>query len=284
MASSVTSADEKMADAYWSRISAAWHLIGPPLRPSSEDITVMEHIVGTWQCDSSGRPARAGILGVTPEIVAMRWPQLSSLTAFDKEPAMIRNIWPTGLIPHAAAVCCNWISLPTADAGLDIVVGDGSLSQLSFPDECRKVSRELARVISAGGLLVLRLFVPPPEHETVDSVFEELWNGRIDNFNAFKWRLLMSLQEIPEKGVCVGDAWEVWHSRISSPERLAGTLGWSVESVRVIDRYCGESAVYSFPPLESITGLLEPDFYLSELVVPSYQDGNRYPTVCFTRR
>ena len=244
----------------------------------------MERMVHDWHRDTSCCSPRAGILGVTPEIVGMGWPEQTRVTAFDKEPAMIGYLWPKDGIPHATAICCNWLSLPIADASLDMVAGDGPLTQLSFPDEFQAVASELARVVAPGGLLVLRLFVPPPEHESVDNVFKELWNGRIENFNSFRWRLLMSLQECPENGICVGKAWEAWHARIPSPEQLAECLGWPLEAIRVIDRYCSAPAVYTFTPLESISALLEPHFYLAEQVVPSYQDGIRYPTVSFRRR
>ena len=95
--------------------------------------------------------------------------------------------------------------------------------------------------------------------------------------------MLMTLQGSPEKGICLGDAWDVWHSRVPSPERLAGLLGLPIETIRVIDRYRSVATVYSFPSLESVCTLLEPDFSMTELVVPSYQDGIRYPTVCFQR-
>lgn len=268
---------------YWNRIGSDWSLVGPPLRPSAEDTAIMERMVHDWQRDTSCCSPRAGILGVTPEIVGMHWPEQTRVTAFDKEPAMIGYLWPKGGIPRATAICCNWLSLPVADAGLDVVAGDGPLTQLSFPEEHQQVARQLARVVAPGGLLVQRLFVLPVEREPVDSVFEELWSGRIVNFNAFRWRLLMALQENSENGICIGDAWEVWHSRIPSPEQLAGTLGWPIEAVRVIDRYRAETTVYTFSSLESVRALLEPDFTLTELVVPSYQDGIRYPTVSFRR-
>lgn len=268
---------------YWNRIGSDWSLVGPPLRPSAEDTAVMERLVGDWHRGSERSIPRAGILGVTPEIVGMRWPEQTSITAFDKEPAMISYLWPKDGSSQAKAICCNWLSLPIADASLDVVAGDGSLTQLSFPDEFISIARELSRVVSSGGILVLRLFVPPPNHEPVDRVFDELWSGRIVNFNAFRWRLLMSLQESPQKGICVGDAWEVWNSRIPMPEHLAKVLGWPIDSIRVIDRYSSATAIYTFASLESIRAILEPNFSMVESFIPSYQDGISYPTVCFRR-
>ncbi|MBL0225045.1 MAG: class I SAM-dependent methyltransferase [Geobacteraceae bacterium] len=269
---------------YWNRIGSDWSLIAPPLRPCAEDTVCMERMVRDWYGDPARGSLRAGVLGVTPEIVCMNWPEQARITAFDKEPAMIGYLWPKSGLPHATPLCCNWLSLPIADAGLDVVAGDGSLTQLSFPDEHQGVARELARVVAPGGILVLRLFVPPLERESVDTVFDELRNGRMVNCSAFRWRLLMSLQECPEKGICVGEAWEVWHSRIPSPELLAESLGWPIEAVRVIDRYRSATAVYTFTSLETVRALLEPAFFMTERVVPSYQEGIRYPTVCFRRR
>jgi hypothetical protein len=93
----------------------------------------------------------------------------------------------------------------------------------------------------------------------------------------------MALQETPENGICVGEAWDVWHSRISSPELLAEKLNWPIEAIRVIDRYRSAAAVYTFTPLGSVCALLAPDFSMTEQIVPSYQDGICYPTVCFRR-
>lgn len=274
---------QTIPDPFWNRIISDWALVGPPLRPTPEETAVMEAMVRDWHREAACRSPRAGILGVTSEIVAMRWPEQTHISAFDKEPSIIAALWPKGGVPHAEAVCCNWLSLPIPDSSLDVVTGDGPLTQLSSLDEYRELARELARVVAPGGLLVLRLFVPPSERETVDSVFEELWCGRIENASAFRWRLLMSLQESPETGICLGDAWEEWHTRVSSPERLAETLGWPVEAVRVIDRYRSVATVYTFTPLDSVCALLEPDFSLTGQFVPSYRDGVRYPTVCFRR-
>lgn len=268
---------------YWDRIGSDWSLIGPPLRPCAEDTAAMEDMLLSWRRSRAAVPLTAGVLGVTPEIVRMAWPEQTRISAFDKEPAMIGYLWPKEGIPHATAICCDWGSLPVADGALDVVAGDGPLTQLSFRGEHRQVARELARVTAPEGLLLLRLFVPPAEREPVETVFEDLWNGRIGNFNVFRWRLLMSLQESEETGICVGEAWKEWHARIPSPELLAGTLGWPIEVIRVIDRYCSAVAVYTFATLTSIESLLAPDFSLSEQRVPSYQDGERYPTVCFRR-
>jgi SAM-dependent methyltransferase len=164
----------------------------------------MERMAREWYVEAGDHTLEAAVLGVTPEIVNMGWPEQTLVTAFDKEPAMIGYLWPKAVNPHAKAVCCNWRSLPVADACLGVVAGDGSLTQLSFSGEHQDVARELTRVIMPGGILVLRLFVPPLEPESVEHVFEDLWSGQIENFNAFRWRLLMSLQESPEKGVCVG--------------------------------------------------------------------------------
>lgn len=272
------------SEATWNNLISDWSLLGSPLRPAPEDTTAMECMVRDWHRCSPSISPRAGILGVTPEIVGMRWPEQTRITAFDKEPAMIAAFWPKEGIPHATAICCNWLSFPLEDTSLEVIAGDGSLTLLSFPDQYTEIARELSRVVVPGGIIVLRLFVPPLERESVDYLFDELWKGSINNFNAFRWRLVMALQENPENGVCMGDAWEVWHSKIPEPESLAKTLGWPIETVRMIDRYRSLPVICSFPTLVSLCSIMEPNFTLTERFVPSYQDGERYPTVCFQRR
>lgn len=267
---------------YWDKFGSDWSLIGPPLRPCSEDNEIMERLIARWDQVARIPAPQAVLLGVTQEIVSMKWPEKTHLLAFDREPGMIRSLWPQHRLSNAAALCANWLSLPLVDGSADIVVGDGSLSLLAFPGEYRELARELARVLAPGGLVVLRLYVVPDVPDSMDEVFRELWAGMIGNFNTFKWRLAMAMLDPADYGVTVSDMWEVWQTRIDCAEGLSDALGWPLPVIRMIERYRGCTATrYSFPPLASVREAFEPFFTLDEVVFPSYQDGRRYPTVCF---
>lgn len=244
----------------------------------------MERLVSRWSHTSAALAPQAAVLGVTPEIVNMHWHAITRVTAFDNSPEMIRHLFTPHQCQNVSAVCANWLSLPLHDASCGIVLGDGSFVLLSFPGEYRLLGRELARVLQPGGILVIRVFVLPPEREQVEALFDELWSGSVRNFNAFKWRLLMALQESPEAAVCVGEAWKAWHARVPSPEKLAAALGWQLPEINMIDKYRGDvTTCYSYPRVEDLCETLAPHFCLTDHIIPSYEDGERYPTLCFTR-
>lgn len=269
---------------YWGNVGNDWDLIGPPLRPCLEDIASMEKLVDRWAGTARVTAPQAVILGVTPEIVGMRWPENTHILAFDREPSMIQNLWPHHRLSNAAALCSDWSELPLVDGSADVVMADGSFIFLAFPGEYRDLALELARIVAPGGIVVVRLFVPPHHKESVDDIFKDLWDGSIGNFNTFKWRLAMALSDPRDFSICVNDVWEAWNARICSAEQLADKLGWSLPVVRMIERYQGcVSTRYTFPPLNLISDALAPLFTQEQLCIPTYQDGERYPTVCFRR-
>jgi hypothetical protein len=268
---------------YWDNVGSDWDLIGPPLRPCPEDSAIMEQLVDRWVRKAQAAVSQAVILGVTQEIVGMRWPEKTHILAFDREPARIKSLWPRHL-PNAAALCSNWLELPLVDGYADLVLADGSFTLLKFPGEYRDLSKELARILSPGGIVVVRLYVAPDSKESVDDIFKDLWGGKISNFNTFKWRLAMALLDPSDYSSSFNEVWEAWHARMSSPEKLAETLGWPLPVIRMIERYRGcVSTRNSYPPLDKIRQALAPLFIQEDIVIPSYQDGERYPTVCFRK-
>lgn len=275
---------QSSVETYWSKFASDWSLIGHPLRPSSEDNAIMEQMLAKYLCTKSGVPVHAVMLGVTQEIAAMQWPENTNILAFDREPAIIRALWPRYHSAHAAALCSNWLELPLVEGYADLVVGDGSLTLLSFPCEYQKLARELARVIAPDGIMVLRVYAAPSNRDAVDTIFKDLWDGKIGNFNTFKWRLAMALTEDADFCVSVNEIWEAWNANVDSAEKLAEILGWSLPVVGMIERYRNcTSTKYSFPPLDQVKEVFAPFFVQEEMVIPSYQDGERYPTVCFRK-
>jgi hypothetical protein len=58
--------------AHWPGIARSWHLVGPPLRPSPEEIELFERSIMRWA--QGAQEIQALILGVTPELFLLRWP------------------------------------------------------------------------------------------------------------------------------------------------------------------------------------------------------------------
>jgi SAM-dependent methyltransferase len=270
--------------AYWDKVGSDWDLIGPPLRPCIEDIAIMEQLVARWTNYTCNAALQAVVLGVTQEIIEMKWPEKTHILAFDQELAMINSIWPRHRYANAAAICSNWLSLPLVDGYADIVMCDGSFTLLAFDEEYQKLALELSRILAPDGIVIARMYVAPDCKQPVEDVFKDLWNNKIGNFNTFKWRLAMALIDPSDFSVSVNKVFEAWSARMISAEQLSEELNWPLAVIQMIERYkdCA-STRYSFPPLHRIREIMAPQFRQEEIIIPSYQDGERYPTLCFRK-
>ena len=56
-----------------------WNLLGPPLRPSRDDVAILEGVV-----QSLHTAPRVLLLGVTPELATLAWPAGTELVAVDR--------------------------------------------------------------------------------------------------------------------------------------------------------------------------------------------------------
>jgi len=261
----------------WIKNAKQWSLVGPPLRPSAEDLRFVEAALEDARPKAAG--LRAMVLGVTPELATLRWPAATSLVAVDKSAPMIRAIWPRSGIPAGAAVVHgDWRTMPLGAGTRDVAVGDGSFNCLTFPAEYRRVSTELSNVLAPGGVLILRMFVRPVLREPIDAIVSDLWSGATRTFDAFRWRLNMHVQPTTEQGVRFGDTWDVWQSLGIDGAALSERTGLSRERISAIDAYRDSTTQFTFPTLQECRDVLAPDF--DELVcwTPTYELGDRCPT------
>src|SRR5262249_29680285 len=126
-----------------------------------------------------------------------------SRIALDKTFAMIQNIWPHGSLNGEKAVCADWRLMPLASSTIDLALGDGSLSSLSYPDGYAAAFAELRRVLRPGARLILRCFTQPSRPETPDEILAELARGRVGSMHALKLSLCMAMQSTLETGISV---------------------------------------------------------------------------------
>ena len=114
----------------WARQAKQWSQLGPPLRPSAEDMVPCQAAIDEWHSRHAGAP-RALILGVTPDLATLRWRPGSAVVGSDLSFPMIRVVWPgpdAGAGVRRLAVQADWAFLPLPDAVCDLVLGDGSFS------------------------------------------------------------------------------------------------------------------------------------------------------------
>jgi SAM-dependent methyltransferase len=269
------------AAAHWPDIARLWQQVGPPLRPSGQDIAILTGILSPRGRDR-GAP-RALILGVTPELYSLPWPQGTDLVAADHTRGMIDVVWPG---PRNAVVCADWTTLPFKDGSRDVVLCDGGIHLLSYPDSHWLFVRTLRRVVAAGGLCLFRLFIPPRRREAPGRVLDDLREGKIPNLNILKLRLGMSLQENVTRGTALGQVWNAVHEAAPDFERLASRIGWPLDHLLAINTYRNSEIRYHFLDLDEVRRLFCDDpggFELVTIQVPTYELGDRCPTIVLRR-
>src|SRR6185295_7215272 len=177
-------------DSYWFALARSYAALGPPLLPSPEDLRFMEQTVASHPKDC----LQALLLGVTPAIVQMQWPERTSLLALDNSTAMAQALWSRDVPRNRWVACGNWLAMPRRDRSCDVVIGDGSVNCVRY-DDFRGVASEVRRLLRDDGVFVLRCYVQPAVQERPEDVFADMFCAAIPSFHHFKFRLLMAMQQ-----------------------------------------------------------------------------------------
>jgi SAM-dependent methyltransferase len=265
----------------WSAVARQWEQIGQPLRPTAQDLDFVSAAIGTWV--SQHHTPRALVLGVTPELYNLPWPLGTDILAIDHTQAMIDAVWPG---PKDAAICAEWTEMPLPDSSRDIVLCDGGVILLHYPDDHRKFVDQLSRIIAPGGLCILRLFVPPEEREDIESVFRDLLESRIANLNLLKLRLGMAMQPSASQGIQPRQVWNAIHQVAPDLDHLAERIGWPIEHLLAINAYRDRATSYHFLSIQQVLELFcttQAGFEHESTHIPDYELGERCPTLVLRR-
>ncbi|HTR00556.1 MAG TPA: class I SAM-dependent methyltransferase [Candidatus Acidoferrum sp.] len=266
----------------WELRAQAWSRLQPPLRPSPADCAFIARWIDRYH---AGMPAHAAglrvlILGATPEYHALPWPAHTRLLAADVSSTMLDQVWPG---PRATTLCRDWLTLPPDPEGFDLVLGDGSLSQLRWPDQHTAMTTVLHGLLKPGGLLLLRMFVRESGHEDFDTVLREWQATPASNVDAAKLRLWLACQRNAVEGVSPPEFWRQLAARIPDVSHLARLLGTSIDAARrITDEYLHmEQLRFHFVPETDLMRLFCGDgrYQLVERYVPDYPLGQYCPSV-----
>jgi hypothetical protein len=269
---------------YWDHVAPSFSVLGPPLKPSPEDVQFVEKAVAHWSSSNPGKRLRALLLGVTAEIATMRWPEESALIAVDNSFAMARTVWPGNIPSKRRAVCGDWLALPQAPASCDVVIGDGSMNCVRYPEGFRALARSVRSVLRPDGALLLRSFVRPTAKDSLEQVFTDLFQGKFPTVNHFKFQLLMAMQRTTEQGVAVEDVYREWVRRTINEDDLVTITGWEKRALRSIELYEGQDVVHTFPTLSELRTVLGEFFHEVSISTPAYLLGDRCPSFVLTPR
>lgn len=267
-----------MAADHWNEHARRWSHVGPPLRPCAADIVLLQRRIAE-HADAD----RSLLLGVTPEIAGMDWPDGTDLLAVDRSQGMIDGVFPVAARADRRVVLGDWLALPVPDGDRSLAIGDGCFTLLSYPEGYDALFSEVHRALMPGGTFIVRHFVRPELPEPPEAVVAALRDGSIGSFHAFKWRLAMALHGTVEQGVSVGAVHRAFEAAVPERAALVASTGWSRGSIDTIDSYRDVDTPYTFPTLAELRarhqGLFE-ELSVDEL---DYELGDRCPSICYRR-
>jgi SAM-dependent methyltransferase len=270
----------KQAD-HWTEVARRWAMVGPPLRPTAQDLGFVVETIRRQSEEQNNRALRAVILGVTPELYRLPWPPGTDLIAVDHTQAMIDAVWPGD---RTQVICGDWVNIPLGTGSRDLALCDGGLHLMRHPQDQAQFVRGLRGVLEPGGRLVVRLFSCPDRQESVAAVMADLMDGRIPNLNILKLRLGMALQRDATEGVRLGEVWAALQQVAPDLVELAERLGWRVDHTLSINTYRDCDKRYHFLTTQDALSLFcrQPGGFVHEMTnQPTYALGERCPTVVF---
>jgi SAM-dependent methyltransferase len=266
----------------WKKHASQWVRVGEPLRPSAEDGEAMLSLATPSLL--FGADACIVVMGVTPEVIQLSWPENTTMIAIDHSKEMIDSLWRPNSSISSDVKLASWLAMPLDDGCVDVVAGDGCLTVLPSIEDYRRLFSEVSRVLSPSGSLILRCFVRPDDIESIADIEMDALAGRISSFHALKWRLAMALSKDGDFSVAVSHIHDAFNQHFPDRNLLANKTGWHAETINTIDAYHGISTVYTFPTLNVIAELASPLFTVENEMHGAYELSERCPTILFKKR
>lgn len=253
-------------DRVWLQHAGTWDLVRPPLRPSIRDVRLFEAWARAWV--EGKKMPRVVLLGVTPELMLMRWPEDTRIVAVEQNPAMLevynRHAMFAPETLHVRSVISSWASMDTVlgDEPFDLVIGDGCYTQLEKL-EYEFLGDAVRSILKPDGAFLHRFFLKPSSPLSQDTRKSVLDMRSVPfaagGFSAFKLRLLMALQRSFSEGVVLDDVWEAWEAWLEGKRIVdVAPQHWTDQEVATLRHYRKSNAKYTFPTSDELEGALAP--------------------------
>jgi SAM-dependent methyltransferase len=233
---------------YWSGIAARYHALSPPLRISASEIAIYAQLASKWL--TADPPPRVLVLGATPDFYHLPWPEQTSLLAVDRSAEMLDQVWPGNA---AQSLRHDWATMDLPANSRDLALCDGGLSFFRYPHELQQLAGNLRRIITPGGLFVVRVYVDAAHRESTADIFAELKAGQIRNNCELKLRLWFALNPTDGSGVKLDDVWQCFHAAFPTPEVLTRTPHWPDPETESMNAYKDMQDIYYFPSVRQVS-------------------------------
>jgi SAM-dependent methyltransferase len=225
-----------MKNTHWAERSRAWGRNGPPLQPNQEIINCFASLIPTT--------ANIVLMGVTPQIADA----YTYVTAVDREPAMIENVWP-GNTETKRAINDNWLTVELPENHYDGIIGDGSINMLDIKD-VEFMLNKAKKLLRPGGVFACRMFTRPDTPITMERLHAEARNPTV-NFSAY--RRLIPMYIAAQNGPVVPVKLIVNLFDQMFPDRTI--LKWTAEQMSTMEPYRASEATTWFPTRQEILDL-----------------------------
>jgi SAM-dependent methyltransferase len=263
----------------WADYARRWSKLRPPQRPSGSDGDCMLALADPVLAGRRG-DAVVVVLGVTPELVGLPWPQTALVHAFDNSRPMVEAVFKANPRIESRAHLRAWQNLPLPDRSVDLIVGDGAFNCLPEPSDYNLLLGEVARLLRPGGALIQRFYIRPDRLEEESRIVEDALAGRIGSVHVLRWRIAMALRA-DGMTVAVAAVRDAFDRLFPDRLRLARRTGWPADEIDMIDAYSGAPTRYTFPTRSELADLFAPRFVADAERQGDYELAERCPTIRF---
>jgi hypothetical protein len=253
----------------WNSFQARRYRLEPPLCPTQGVVDGMRAALG-------GAEPPILLLGVTPAIVE----GFADLVVVDRSVDALGEIADA---PGAHAVASDWLDLQLPPASIGAVLGDGSPTCLAWPSEYGQMFNALSRIMRPGGVGAIRCYATPDTPEAAAHIVADAMAGRIESFDAFKWRLAMALVTETQPNILVTRIRDLFDFLVPDRAALATATGWARATIDDIDAYRDSTLSLSFPKRHQLLDTIGPDFSAGFIETEGYPLAERCPLLVLRR-
>jgi hypothetical protein len=265
----------------------AYELNGEPLRLLDGGQRWFERVLSS-ESDTQRRSS-ALALGATPWLAQLLSRTFLRTTVVDASPAML-NLCAGSVGAHkprpAAPVeflRCNWLALPPAVGGLDVIAGDNAFSFLRFPDDWEQLLDILADRMTPNGVLFSRLLSVPAIHRRLSPaaiVEDALARHTLVNFTAVRVALLFAHWDSTDFTIRPEDALATFDAhRAEFAPLLCDVMDMAENDLLSIEKYRGTAATYFVPPIAEAIALFERHFHVRAVHFGPYDMSQYFPLI-----
>lgn len=254
---------------HWYHHNKHWNKITPPIRPHESTVDNFVNIVGN-------KNTNVMILGVTQELAQ----SFGKVTAVDKEPAMIKNIW-IGDSEYRKAVLADWRIWENTEK-FSAILGDGSINMVSFSTIATQLMTRCLDWLEPGGVFAARVFTRPNQDITQDQLKADIknyhWHAyrcRMNQYNSVKYGVNIQSQKMLES----------FNNLFPDRSALCATTGWDIDDVnRSMDAYKNSLTMTSYPTRsEILTAVPKAAVNVRFVEETGYQLAENFPILVFNR-